>query len=121
MKNLHSILTIAFVLFCSAAFCQGKSERIIKDINVYFPGSEVRSDGHKLNLMVEGRVVAVPLCHTEIAKDGDHNFSFTTRDKGEKLMRGDQVTTVVHLQLVHSSADRLVGLLHDLQDAECGK
>jgi hypothetical protein len=119
---MKGTLLIILCLFVTHAFCQGnadKSAAAIKGINVYFPGSEVKGD--KLNLNVQGRIVAVPLCHVEIAKVDDHNFSFTATDKGEKIMRGDEPTTVVKLQLVHSACDKLVDLLNGLKAAECGK
>jgi len=119
MKTLKCILIVTCCLSFSAAFCQGKSAEALKGINVYFPGSEVSS--HKLNLNVQGRTVAVPLCHADIAKVDDHNFSFTSTDKSDKIMRGDAPANVVTLQLVHSTSDKLVGLLKDLQAAECGK
>jgi len=120
MKNLKGLLTVALCLFIGTAFSQGKSADIIKGINVYFPNSEVGAD-HKLNLNVQGTIVAIPLCHVDIAKVDDHNFSFTSKDKDGKMMRGNDATTSVKLMLVHSSADKFVGLLTSLQSAECGK
>jgi hypothetical protein len=119
MKNLKCPLAIAFCLFMSTAFCQDKAADALKGINVYFPNSEV--SGKKLNLNVQGRIVAIPLCKVDIAKVDDHNFSFASTDKSEKIMRGDEPTTSVKLQLVHSACDKLVGLLQSLQSAECGK
>jgi hypothetical protein len=122
MKNLHYMLTITFCLLASAAFCQGNSDKTataLKGINVYFPGSEVKGD--KFNLNVQGRMVSMSLCHVEIAKVDDHNFTFTATDKGDKIMRGDEATTQVNLQLVHSTNDKFVELLNSLKAAVCGK
>jgi len=122
MRNIHYILSIAFCLCVNSAFCQGKADKTadaLKGINVYFPGSEVKGD--KLDLNVQGRIVAVPLCHAVIAKVDEHNFSFTATDKGEKIMRGDEATSVVKLQLVHSACDRIVDLLNSLKATVCGK
>ena len=119
MTYLRGLLAIAFCLFVNIAFCQDKTADAIKGINVYFPGSEVKGD--KLDLNVQGRIVAVPLCKVDIAKVDEHNFSFTSTDKSEKIMRGDEATTSVKLQLVHSACDRLVDLLYNVQKAACGK
>ena len=124
MKTFKITVIIAISLMSKAVFCQSNADKvaaIVKGINVYFPGSEVQSSAHKLNLNVQGRIVAVPLCHVDIAKVDDHNFSFTAKDKNEKLMRGDQVTTSVNLQLVHSSNEKILELLRSLQSTECGK
>jgi len=122
MKKHSYLLAIAFCLFINNVYCQGgadKAATALKGINVYFPGSEVKGD--KLNLNVQGRIVAIPLCHVEIAKVDDHNFSFTSNDKSEKILRGDEPTTVVKLQLVHSTNDKIVELLNSLKSATCGK
>jgi hypothetical protein len=122
MRTFNYLLIISFCLLTSVVFGQGsadKSAAALKGINVYFPGSEVKGD--KLNLNVQGRIVAVPLCHADIAKVDDHNFSFTANDKSDKIMRGDEPATQVKLQLVHSTNDKLVGLLQDLKAAVCGK
>ena len=119
MKNASLILTLLFSMLLNSAFCQDKSADALKGINVYFPGSEI--SGKKLNLNVQGRIVAIPLCNVDIAKVDDHNFSFTSKDKSEKMMRGDEPTTSVKLQLVHSTTDRLLDLLHSVQSAACGK
>ena len=117
MTNLKWIPALAFCLFINTAFCQDKGADALKGINVYFPNSEVSAK--KLNLNVQGRIVAIPLCKVDIAKVDDHNFSFTSTDKSEKIMRGDEPTTSVKLQLVHSACDRLVDLLKSLQSATC--
>jgi len=120
MKKISLALTVVFCLFACMAFSQsGKVSAIVKGINVYFPNSEVQ--GNKLNLNVQGRIVAIPLCKTDIAKVDDHNFSFTDTDKIEKIMRGDEATTSVKLLLVHSTDDKLVELLNRLKAAVCGK
>jgi|GEM_PF-3228806 hypothetical protein len=122
MKNLHYFLAVAFCLFFNNAFCQGNADKtadVLKGINVYFPGSEVKGD--KLDLNVQGRLVAVPLCHADIAKVDEHNFSFTSTDRGEKIMRGDEPASVVKLQLVHSACDRIVELLNSLKAAACAR
>ncbi len=119
MKNTRWALAILLSLFLNSAFCQDKSAEAVKGINVYFPGSEV--SGKKLNLNVQGRIVSIPLCNVDIAKVDDHNFSFTSKDKNEKIMRGDEPTTSVKLQLVHSTNDRLLDLLHSVQSSACGK
>jgi len=122
MRKFNYTLTIIFCLLAASTFSQGnadKSAAALKGINVYFPGSEVKGD--KLNLNVQGRIVAVPLCHVDIAKVDDHNFSFTSTDKSEKIMRGDEATTQVKLQLVHSTNDKIVELLNNLKAAVCGK
>ena len=124
MRSFKPALTLAICLFANAAFCQSSADKVaatLKGINVYFPGSEVQSASHKLNLNVQGRIVAVPLCHVDIAKVDEHNFSFTATDKNEKLLRGEEATTSVKLQLVHSSNEKILELLHSLQSAECGK
>lgn len=120
MKKITLVLTVAFCLSAGMAFGQNdKVTAIVKGINVYFPNSEVQ--GNKLNLNVQGRIVAIPLCKTEIAKVDDHNFSFTCTDKNEKLMRGDEATTSVKLLLVHSTNDKIVELLNNLKAALCSK
>ena len=124
MRSFKLAFTTVICLFAATAFCQSGADKvatIVKGINVYFPGSEVQSASHKLNLNVQGRIVAVPLCHVDIAKVDEHNFSFTLKDKSEKLLRGEETTNSVKLQLVHSSCDKILELLNSLQSAECGK
>ncbi len=122
MHNLKPLLTIAFYLLISTAFCQGKADKtadILKGINVYFPGSEVKGD--KLDLNVQGGVVTFTLCNVNIAIVDEHDFSIATKEKGEKIMRAGSPTTFVSLGTVRSKTDRIVELLNRLKSVACGK
>ena len=116
----------SFCLVVNVVFCQSLSSAkvvgIIKGINVYFPGSVVQNgDGNKLNLNVQGTIVAIPLCHVELAKPDEHNISFISNAKNENILRGTEPTSTVKLLIVHGTNAEIFSLLHSLQVELCGK
>ena len=123
MTRFKWLFTIAFCLLINFAFCTGPSAKaldLIKSINVYFPGTELSSDGSHLNIDVQGITVAVPLCHVDLSKPDEHNINFTSKDKDNKIMRGQESTTSVTLLMVHGNS-RIFDLLQSLHTEVCGK
>jgi hypothetical protein len=123
MTRIKWLLTITCCLLINLAFCIGPSAKaldLIKSINVYFPGTELSSDGSLLNINVQGTTVAVPLCHVDLSKPDDHNINFASNDKDNKIMRGQESTTSVTLLMVHGNT-RIFDLLQSLHTEVCGK
>ena len=122
MKIIKCICVLLFCMVLNTVFGQGKTDgSTISKINVYFPGSEVDKGAHKLNLNVQGRILAVPLCEVTISNVDEHNFQFTAKSGQKSIMRGTEPTSFAKLTLVHSSSDKFVVLLQELQKEICNK